>query len=168
MLDQESLEHVRQILTEYIISHQESFYRLAFSYCKNQEAALDIIQEAILKAFSHLSSLKDPNLIRPWFYRILVNESLTYLRKNKRLIPMLEEEMIPSTFNHPDLSTSITLCQEIDRLEEKLKTIIILRFFEDMKLEEIASVTNSNLNTVKSRLYRALKILKQSIEEESG
>lgn len=163
---QESLETVKKLLTDYIVGHQDSFYRLAFSYCKNQEAALDIIQEAILKAFSHLSSLKDPDLIRPWFYRILVNESLTYLRKNKRLIPMLEENMIPDNPGHTDLSTSLTLYQEIDRLDEKLKTIIILRFFEDMKLEDIAAVTNCNLNTVKSRLYRALKLLKQSIEEE--
>ena len=53
----------------------------------------------------------------------------------------------------------------MDLLEPKLKMIIILRFFEDMKIEEIAKITRTNTNTVKTRLYKALKILKMNMEE---
>ena len=76
---------VRQQLSDYIVAHQEEFYRLAYSYVKNRDAALDVVR---------------------------------------------------------------------------------LRFFEDMKLEEIARVTNTNLNTVKSRLYKSLRRLRELTEEE--
>ena len=57
------------------------------------------------------------------------------------------------------------LYHAMDLLEPKLKMIIILRFFEDMKIEEIAKITKTNTNTVKTRLYKALKILKINMEE---
>ena len=55
--------------------------------------------------------------------------------------------------------------EAVGRLAPELKTVVILRFFEDLKLDEIARITKTNLSTVKSRLYKALKLLRVSIEE---
>lgn len=64
-----------------------------------------------------------------------------------------------------DSLDNIDLYKAIDELNPKLKTIIILRFFEDMKLEDIANITHTNVNTVKSRLYKALHLLKINLED---
>ena len=68
--------------------------------------------------------------------------------------------------SQPDISEYIDLYQALDKLPIKLKTVVLLRFFEDMKLEEIAQITGVNLSTVKSRLYKALKVLKINMEVE--
>ena len=65
-----------------------------------------------------------------------------------------------------DFTTNIQLYEKINNLKPKLKTVILLRFFEDLKLSEIAQVTKTNENTVKSRLYQALNQLKVEWEEK--
>ena len=103
-----------------------------------------------------------------WFYRILVNESLTYLRRHRREVLPFEEALadLPAQ-PAPDRAEALDLYAAIDRLDPKLKTVVMLRFFEDMKLAEIAQVTGANLNTVKSRLSTALRRLRLAMEEES-
>ncbi len=151
-------------LIQYLEENQERFYRIAFSYAKNRESALDLVQDAVVKAISNIGSLKKQEYLRTWFYRILVNECLMYLRKNKLLFPDLEE----TTFDLPHSEKryeDIELYEAVGRLAPELKTVVILRFFEDLKLDEIARITKTNLSTVKSRLYKALKLLRVSIEE---
>ena len=127
---------VRQQLSDYIVAHQEEFYRLAYSYVKNRDAALDVVQESIVKALAKSDTLRRPEYLKAWFYRILLNESMNHHRRAKRLVP-LEDTL--------------------------LETPAPAR---DMKLEEIARVTNTNLNTVKSRLYKSLRRLRELTEEE--
>ena len=151
-------------LIEYLEENQERFYRIAFSYAKNRESALDLVQDAIVRAITNISSLKKQEYLKTWFYRILVNECLMYLRKNKILfLPDLEEQF---DLPHSDKRfEDIELYEAVQQLEPELKTVVILRFFEDLKLEDIARIPKTNLSTVKSRLYRALKLLRVSIEE---
>lgn len=60
-------------LTTYLIAEQARFYRLAYSYLRQREDALDAVQSAVCRALERQDSLRDPELIRPWFYRILIN-----------------------------------------------------------------------------------------------
>ncbi len=158
-----------KILTLYIKENQESFYRVAYSYVKDTNTALDVIQEAIIKALKNRNTLKNEEYLKTWFYRILINECLIHIRKNKKIayIDNIDEcNPIKDESNDIDNFDDMqVLYNAIEKLEPNLKTIIILRFFEDMKIEEIAKVTNTNLNTVKSRLYKALKILRIDIED---
>ncbi len=148
----------------FVQENQHKFYRLAYSYVKNQDEALDLVQEAVVRALQKLDTLRQPEYIRTWFYRILVNECLTYLRKQKRMSNMpLEENLLAD----PAVEvTPLEMLSLIEKLEPQLKTIIFLRFYEGMKLEDIAKATDTNLNTVKSRLYRALKFLRLEMTEE--
>lgn len=73
-----------KILTNCIIENKENVYRLAYSYVKNKEDALDIVQDSIYKAMDNLELLKNPDAVKSWFYRIVVNTSLDFLRRNKR------------------------------------------------------------------------------------
>lgn len=156
--------NIRQ-LNEYIIAHQEDFYRLAFSYVKNRDAALDVVQESIVRALSKSDSLRQPEYMKTWFYRILLNESMNHYRRSKRLVP-LEESAADAPAPAGDPAERLDLYAAIDRLDPKEQAIIRLRFFEDMKLEEIARITGTNLNTVKSRLYKSLRKLRDLTGEE--
>ena len=78
--DQEAL------LVSYIKDNQDKFYRLAYSYVKNQEDALDVIQDAIIRAMEKIHTLKNPEYLKTWFYRILVNECLNHIRKMKSIL----------------------------------------------------------------------------------
>ncbi len=152
-------------LVNYIHQNQEKWYRLAYSYAKEQEMALDIVQEAITKAISKIDTLKQIEYMQTWFYRILVNTAIDEIKKRKK-----QQELIPDDYSldvtNEEWITGLELYQKVDTLPPKLKTIIILRFFEDKKLSEIAQITNTNENTVKTRLYKALQKLKIQIQEE--
>ena len=80
--------NIRQQLSEYIVAHQEDFYRLAYSYVKNRDAALDVVQESIVRALSKSDSLRQPEYMKTWFYRILLNESMNHYRRGKRLVSL--------------------------------------------------------------------------------
>ena len=151
-----------QELVALIQTNQERFYRIAYTYVKNREDALDLVHDAVVKALQSCPALKNPAYMRTWFYRILINESLSFLRKRKNV---LSWEEIPAQAA-PDARQEeyIDLYAAIDKLPADLKTVVILRFFEDMKLEAIADITSANMNTAKSRLYRALKLLKLDME----
>lgn len=160
------LKAQKAVITEYIEENQTALYRLAYVYVRNSEAAMDIVQDTIVQAISHAGSLKSAEQVKPWLYRILVNESLLYLRRNKRWI-VVEETPEPKESAEPDWASRMDVLGALETLEPPLKTIILLRFFEDMRLEDIARVTQTNINTVKSRLYKALAQLRKQLEPDS-
>ena len=157
---------VQQQLTDFIVAHQEDFYRLAYSHVKNRDVALDVVQESIVKALSKADGLRRAESLKPWFYRILVNESMNYYRYTRRLTPL--EEAAEAAAPAGDPAARLDLLAAIDRLDQKDQLIIRLRFFQDLKLEEIAQATGLNLNTVKSRLYKGLRKLRELTGEEDS
>ena len=156
---------VYQQLTDYLVAHQEDFYRLAFSYVKNRDAALDVVQESIVKALAKADTVRRPEYIKTWFYRILLNESMNHYRRTRRLVP-LEDAAPEGAGPRGGPAGRRGLYGAIGRVGPRGQAIIRLRFFEDMKLEEIARVTATNLNTVKSRLYKSLRKLRELTGEE--
>ena len=160
------MQNVKETLINYIKENEDKFYRIAFSYSKNEDAALDIVQEAIVKSLNHINKLKNEEYVKTWFYRILINECLQYIKKNKRIITYESQEIENKIEWNDDISINgIDMYKYIQNLNKKLRTVIILKYFEDMKIEEIAKITKTNISTVKSRLYKALEILKNSIED---
>lgn len=151
----------------YVQSNQERFYRLAYSYVKNQQTSLDVIQNAIYNGLRSINSLKDPSYMKTWFYRILVNASLDEIRKNKRILSTdpfeMPENIVQESITRDEI---MDLYQALEGLNPDMKTIVILRYFEDMKLQEIASILDLNISTVKTRLYSALEKLKLQLKSE--
>ena len=152
-------------LIQYILENQDRFYRVAYSYTRHQEDALDVVQSAVCKALETHESIKNEDAVKTWFYRILINECLTMLKKRKRLVlagddPGREEAYYEKGYEQED-----DLEKELDRLELDVQGIIKLRFFEELSLKEISCITGLNLNTVKTKLYRGLKQLKENIQE---
>ena len=159
------LQQKRQLLVDHILSRQTDFYRLAFSYVKNQDAAMDVVQEAIVKALEKVDTLREPAYLKTWFYRILLNEAMNHFRRTRDLIPF-DEALNDRPAVTLDPGERLDLYDAIQRLSFPEQTVVKLRFFEELKLEEIAQATGVNLNTVKSRLYKALKKLRTMTGEE--
>ncbi len=154
----------REAIEQYIILNQDSLYRLAYSYVRNREQALDIVQDSIVKALDKAGTLKDIASVKSWYYGILVNTALDYMRKNKRTVLTDTIESL-SDGSQEDISENISITDSLYALSEQQRTIIIMRFFEDMKLSDISKILGVNLSTVKTRLYKALDILKIELKE---
>lgn len=126
---------------------------------------MDIVQSAVCKALDHYGALRNENAIRTWFYRILVNESLLLIRKQKMEIPTEDGIGQEVPYYEEGYNGEPDIYGQLNQLDEDVQTIIKLRYFEELTLKEIAYVTSTNLNTVKARLYRGLRLLKQNIQE---
>ncbi len=148
-------ELVRDILLE----NYQSYYRLAFSYVHQETDAMDIVQEGAYRAMLKADTLRDEKFAGTWIYRIMINAAKDYLQKNKADYQELDENRAATEKYFED----IDLKEALDRLPLQEKTLIILRFYEDKPLAEIAEILQENLNTVKSRLYRTLDKLKAQL-----
>lgn len=161
---------LEQQFMEYVRANKKSLYLLAYSYVKNEQDALDIIQDSIQKGWQSLARVEKEDQLKSWFYKIVVRTAIDFLRKMKRVQVMDDDKIIYfsqhqlDTYENPDLENAL------HQLPVLLREVIILRFFEDLKIEEVAKVLDIPLSTVKSRLYKALKLLKvelTDVEEEA-
>ena len=152
-------------LIQYILDDQDRFYRVAYSYTRHQEDALDAVQSAVCKALEAHERIKNADAIRTWFYKILINECLTEQKKRGRVVLTADTAKQEEAYYEKGYEQGGDIEQELEKLEMDVQVIIKLRFFEEMSLKEISSITGYNLNTVKSKLYRGLKLLKENIQE---
>ena len=130
---------------------------------EKQGRALDAVQTAVCRALEKQGELKEPEALRAWFYHILVHVCMDVLRSRKRVTLIPPEALDAGSYEDP-LPSDGTLAQRVDALPPEVGTIIKLRFYEDLSLKEISTVTGWNLNTVKTRLYTGLKKLRISME----
>ncbi len=151
-----------KILNEYITQNIDSAYRFAFTYVKNREDAEDVVSESMIKAMKYISSLKNPQNIKAWFYKIISNTALNFIKKRNRTVSIDDSTLIPAA---NDDYSEINLESILNCLEQKYREIVVLRFLEDMKIGEIAQILEINENTVKTRLYKALKVLRAEMED---
>lgn len=151
------------LLTNYLIEDQARFYRLAYSYLKNREEALDAVQTAVCRALERQEHLREPDAMRTWFFRILVNVCTDMLRQRKRVTFIPPEALDTGSYEDP-LPADGDLAARVDALPPEIATIIRLRFYEELSLKEISAVTGVPLSTVKTRLYTGLRKLRVSLE----
>lgn len=159
-------KNYRDEVTNFIIENREGCYRLAYTYVKNQQDALDIVQDSICKALSQCQKIEKPGSIKSWFYQIVVNTALDFLRKSSRLVLTDAETIEDLGGSYSDEYENLDLMSALDTLSDENKTIIMLRFFENFKLQEIAQMMHMPENTVKSRLYASLKKLRKELNDE--
>lgn len=157
-------KNLRHQVEEKLLTSYESMYRIAFTYVKNADDALDIVQDSAYKAIKNAKSVKQEEYIETWIYRIVMNYAVDFLKRNRKEMATesLEElHHMETTDKYMDFDT----IRALDVLNEKERAVIILRFFEEKKLDEIAAVLGMNGNTVKSILYRSLQKLKAELEK---
>lgn len=154
---------------ELIRRHQDYVFRQAMGYLQEKEAARDAAQETFIKAYQGLayfkneSKFQDPSTFSAWLFRICKNHCLNVLRRMK------QEAGIDCNIikvNQPDLSLTSRLKKMIAGLREEYSEVIILRYYQGLKYDQIARILDTPLSTVKIRLFRAKNELKKVFEKD--
>lgn len=152
------------VISEYVMQNKENFYRLAYSYVQNVDDALDIVQDSIQKAIS-ANTLKDQKAIKSWFYKIVVNTSLDFLRRRKKIQVVDETTIEQHSPGQIDHYVDIDLQHALNELPPDYRSVIVLRYLEDLKIEEVAEILDLNINTTKTRIYKGLKVLRVQMDD---
>ena len=166
----EKKESKNKVFIEQIILEKyNQYYRLAYSYVHNETDACDIVQSGACKALQSSHTLNKPEYAETWIYRIMLNECFRHLKQPKFFSyeSMQEADSLDLGYKE-DHYINIDLQTAIDALPHKDKAIVILRYFEDKPLEEIADILGENISTIKSRLYRSMKKLRGSRSSDSN
>lgn len=130
-----------------------SMYRVATSILKHKEDVEDAFQNTIIKAYESIDGLKKDNFFKTWLIRILINECNKILKIKKRVVPMEEmsHEDEESSFN----ISNMDIYNAVNSLEDDLRVVTVLFYYEDLKQKYIAKVLDVKEGTVASRLSRA-------------
>ena len=189
LMDEELVEMAqngdRNAFTLLVKRYQDRIYNLIYRYIGNAEDAIDLTQETFIKAFVKLGEFKGNSKFYTWLYRIAVNACIDF-RRRQRISIVHWDDMRPNEFDRLDIdepANSIDVVGEdsnpeahmlkselrqivreaINTLPEHLRIVLILREYEDLSYEEIASIIGCRVGTVKSRLFQAREMLKRKL-----
>lgn len=141
-------------------------YRIAKTILKKDEDCADAIQETILKAFTHISELREPAYFKTWLCRILMNECNQILRKSNHLIQIdewIEPHAIDSGFEDFELELML------DQLSQEDAQILKLFHIEDLSVRDLANIFDAPENIIKTRLRRARQKMQELwLKQEEG
>lgn len=161
--------------------HNQTLFRAVRSYLKDEDSAMDTMQDTYLKAFEKLDQFQGKSSFATWLVRIGINESLLRLRKSKRNLTFLsditmEAKNLFKRSDNNNMSPEKKIIQKetremiehaVDQLPEPYRIVYMLREIEDMDLEEIAECLGITYSNVKVRLYRAKSMLKKELNQLS-
>lgn len=160
----QSIRGDQEALLFLLKQEKEKLYRTAYSYVRNEEDALDVFQQTVLLAIESIHQLREPKYFTTWLMKICINVSLGVLQKQKNVI-LIDELKFQSLST--EIATSdekMDLLDAIYRLDEKYKTVLLLKYYEDLTFEQIAEVLGEPLGTVKSNGKRALAKIKKTLK----
>lgn len=141
---------------------QSELYRVAFIYLKNRDDALDAVQETAYRCFKNISKLKNREYFRTWAVRTLINCCLNMIRSGKRTVPLDDAPVISEGASCENSAlASVTLGILMDKLDEREKSVLLMKHLYGMSFSEISKELKLPLGTVKTLLYRATDRLKK-------
>lgn len=141
---------------------EKKLFRTAKGILGNETLALDAVSEAVFRAFKNIKQLREPKYIETWFIRIVLNAAHDIQRRRKREVVT---DTVPEGM-HFDNHLELEIAQMIDSLEPELREIISLKYYSGYTLQEAAYILKIPEGTVKSRLHRALKLLRLEVLDE--
>lgn len=168
--------------SELVQHYDRRVFRMAKQITQNDDDAEDVLQEAFLKAYTHLDDFQGNSKFYTWIVRIAVNEALMKLRKRRsdRTVPLDEpidtgedevareiavwDENPEETYSREELAE--LLDQAIQSLKPAYRTVFILRDIEELSIEETAEALNLSISAVKSRLLRARLQLRERLTRQ--
>lgn len=159
---------------EMIHERKKDILRLAYGYMKNENDVLDILGETVYRAFISIRKLKNPEFFNTWLTKIIINCSINALKKRNQIakseILCFDEgsnNYIESANdgNEDSIVFKIDIGNAIDKLDIKDKTIIMLKYYEDFTVTQIAEVLACPVGTVKTHLNKALKTLRKEFSQ---
>lgn len=170
---------------EIIRLHNRRLFRIARSVLRNDADAEDVLQEAYVRAFRALPGFRGEASLVTWLSRIVLNEALQWLRRRRREGTVALPEQPPAEATilpfptmvspGPDPEQSIAQRQlvgllehAIDQLPDDFRLVLVARVIEDMSIEETAELLGLQPATVKTRLFRARRLLREALAQHVG
>ena len=158
----------KEALNELIERYYDEVYRFLYRRMGNKAAAEDVTQDTFIKFIKNLPYYKEKNKLKSFLFTIAINTSNDFFRRHKQETSLLSldnvsEETTEEVTEDEILQKeeAVIVCQAVLSLPDIQRDVIILRFYHDLKIKEIASVLKIPIPTVKTRLRRALKALKE-------
>jgi RNA polymerase sigma-70 factor (ECF subfamily) len=152
-----------------VMARLDASYRLARAILLDDGEAEDAVQEASLAAWRRRDSLRDADRFDVWFDRILVNQCRDQLRRRRRAVrvtaPPIGFEPVAGA---PETGTDADLDRALDALDADHRIVVLLRYWQDRTVEDIADRVGIPAGTVKSRLHHALRTLRATLEASHG
>lgn len=140
-------------------------YKTALSFLKNEGEAVEAIQEVTYRAYKSIRSIRDAAYFKTWLIRIMINYCNDQLKKKKRVI--LNDEIISNqgvTVNYEKME----LTDAMLALDDRSREILTLKYFNDLKIKDIAETMQCPEGTVKTWLNKALRALREKLSEKGG
>jgi len=148
--------------------YQNTMFNLAYKVTMNKDLAKDIVQDSFIRAFEKLKSFNQEKRFFSWIYRITLNESIN-AKKRSRFTDNLLEDLaggdITTAEEIEKRELMLKIKKSIDQLDDKYKTLIILKHYQELSYDEMSEVLNIPIGKVKSRLYTAREYLRINIEK---
>ena len=164
--------------------HNRRLYRSARSILRSDSEAEEALQETYLHAFANLAGFRGDSTLATWLSRIVINEALGRLRKRKRAAPVsLPVDELPAAqiiafpasagLDDPERNMALRQILELveratDSLPDDFRTVFVARAIEGLSVEETAELLGLKPETVKTRLHRARKLLRERLDDEIG
>ena len=144
-----------------ILESMQTLYRVAFSILKTEEEIYDAISSTTVIVFEKIHTLKNEEYFKTWITRILINECYKIYNQNKKIVHL--ENYNQEKLSYNDTYIDLEIRNLIKGLDKDLKEIVMLYYFEDFDVKEIAKILKIPEGTVKSRLSRARKKLEEAL-----
>lgn len=167
-----SIKGDKSAFASLVSERKNDIYRMAYSYTQNSTDAEDLFQDIVSRMYNAIRKLRQPEFFNTWTIRIVINAGMRFLKRRKsvsaREVLCYDTEEIEGITDKnvesaEEISENIDLMTAIDGLSGEFKTIIILRYFQDLSFEKIAEIMECPLSTVKHRHKRSLQILKNEL-----
>jgi RNA polymerase sigma-70 factor, ECF subfamily len=161
------------LIDEIMNQYGQEILQLAYSYVNNKAIAEDLTQDIFVKCYKNLHTYSGKSKLRTWLWRIAINHCKDFHRSWYTKNVVIAGEEMPSNGTKKELVEQAVIQKEEDdeliaaimNLPIKYREVIYLFYYEELPLKEIALVTDTGLNTVKTRLRRAKELLKEELEE---
>jgi len=155
--------------------HQDEVYGVALRITGDRDAALDVASSTFLKAYRAFDRYDQVRPLRHWFLRIATNEAISYVRKRgrelRRTVDVEEAAALPDWKDAPDTESVAREDREriraaVSLLPELYRVVIVLRYFNELSVDEIAHITRRPASTVGVQLLRGRALLRSTLEGE--
>ena len=152
--------------TRLVLEAEPTLYHISKTILKNDHDCADAVQEAVIKAFANIKSLKNEQYFKTWLCRILINECYRICRRNKRTVSYDDYMQAAEKEQVQDSSKNYELYAALMKLKDKHRLCVTLHYIEGFKTSEIALMLKIPEGTVKSRLSKARSELRILLSEE--
>ncbi len=142
--------------------NKEKLYRIAYSFFKNQNDSLEAIQETTYRAYRNIKKLKEISYFNTWIVRILINYCISEQNKSQKVVSLYSEIVTTEEIN-PAIKLDIEVA--LDQLKPNYKEVILLKYFEDFTIKDIAQIMDAPEGTIKTWVHRALGSLKNILNK---